>query len=250
MTQQDGDGRVLYQFAFSHFNEKARWALDYKGLPREERNLLPGLHERTIRRLTGMTTTPVLCEGGEALRESAEIVAHLEARHPDPPLFPADPEERREAEAWVRWLDEEIGPAVRLALFHELLAEPGFASRIFTTGQRGLKPALYRRLFPRLVPMLRERMDIHDASAAAARELVDAGLSRVAQAARATGYLVGDRFGVADLTAGSLFFPLVFPPQLAFELPPVESPALEAWRARWRDHPGAAWLQDLWEKHR
>jgi hypothetical protein len=31
---------VLWQFRLSHYNEKARWALDYKGIPHERRSLL------------------------------------------------------------------------------------------------------------------------------------------------------------------------------------------------------------------
>ena len=34
----------LYQFPISHFCEKIRWTLDYKGLSHKTRNLLPGLH--------------------------------------------------------------------------------------------------------------------------------------------------------------------------------------------------------------
>ena len=249
MTQAGSD-LVLYQFAFSHYNEKARWTLDYKGLASERRAVLPGFHERTIRKLSGKTTTPVLTDGDRVVAGSAEIVAYLDERVPSPPLFPSDPEERREALAWVAWLDDEVGPAVRLALFHELLADPGFASRIFTTGRSGLKASLYRRIFPRLVPMLRSRMDIHDESAQRDREVVDRALTRVHEASRESGYLVGGRFTVADLTAGSLLFPLYFPEQMPFALPAGGSPALDSWLARWRDHPGGAWVKELWAKHR
>lgn len=65
----DAEGLLLYQFAFSHFNENVRWALDYKGLPRKERAVLPGFHARSIRKLSGgPTTTPLLCDGGRQSR--------------------------------------------------------------------------------------------------------------------------------------------------------------------------------------
>jgi glutathione S-transferase len=34
---------VLWQFAFSHFNEKVRWALDWKGIPHVRRSLPPAV---------------------------------------------------------------------------------------------------------------------------------------------------------------------------------------------------------------
>jgi glutathione S-transferase len=42
----------LHQFPSSHFNEKARWALDYKGLEHSRLNYLPGPHMRPIKKLS------------------------------------------------------------------------------------------------------------------------------------------------------------------------------------------------------
>ncbi|MGH0031222.1 MAG: glutathione S-transferase family protein [Myxococcota bacterium] len=250
MTQTSD--RVLYQFAFSHFNEKARWALDWKGLSCERRSLLPGPHARRIQKLCGegRTQVPVLVEDGRVVAGSAAIVAHLDAIAPARPLFPDDPDARARAEEWIDWLDAEIGPAVRLALFHELLPDTRFASRVFGSAGGGPTGTVYRWLFPRLVPMLRQRMDIHEESAVKAREIVDAGLRRAAAAAADTGYLVGDRFGAADLTAASLFMPLFFPKEIPFEMPSLPSPAFEGWLARWRGHPGEGWIRELWARHR
>ncbi len=50
----------LLQFRHSPYNEKARWALDFKQLPHRRRSLLPGPHMGVVKRLTGRTETPVL----------------------------------------------------------------------------------------------------------------------------------------------------------------------------------------------
>jgi len=242
---------LLYQFAFSHYNEKVRWALDYKGIASERRSLLPGFHERTIRALSGgPTTTPLLCDGDLCISGSTAILEHLEATRPAPPLFPAEDGARKEAGRWIHWLDEEIGPAVRLALFHVLLADTGYASRIFTADHSGPKAIFYRALFPGLVPMLRRRMAIDPENASLAGRQVEAGLERIARASERSGYLVGGEFSAADLSAAALFFPLFFPAQIPFALPDRESAVFDAWLARWRDEPGIAYLREIWTRHR
>ena len=35
---------TLHQFRYSHFNEKVRWALDFKGIAHERVSELPGPH--------------------------------------------------------------------------------------------------------------------------------------------------------------------------------------------------------------
>jgi Glutathione S-transferase, N-terminal domain len=56
---------VLWELEVSHYNEKVRWALDYKRVPHVRRSLLPGLHIVKAKRLTGDTsTTPVLTSRG------------------------------------------------------------------------------------------------------------------------------------------------------------------------------------------
>jgi glutathione S-transferase len=41
----------LYQFRFSHYCIKARWALEHKRIAYRERNLLPGAHIKVARAL-------------------------------------------------------------------------------------------------------------------------------------------------------------------------------------------------------
>lgn len=49
----------LYDFRSSHFSEKARWALDFKGIPYTPRHLLPGFHMRTARKLAPRSCVPI-----------------------------------------------------------------------------------------------------------------------------------------------------------------------------------------------
>ena len=73
---------VLHMFPASHYNEKARWALDWKGLPHRRVPYLPGPHAPQIQRLTGQTATPVLVTNGRAIAGSAQIIDALESAYP------------------------------------------------------------------------------------------------------------------------------------------------------------------------
>ncbi|HEY9121195.1 MAG TPA: glutathione S-transferase N-terminal domain-containing protein, partial [Marinobacter sp.] len=74
----------LYQFAISHYCEKVRWALDYKGLSYETISLLPGQHVKTIRKLTGGdSSVPVLDHDGHRVQGSKEIIDYLDETFPE-----------------------------------------------------------------------------------------------------------------------------------------------------------------------
>jgi glutathione S-transferase len=52
----------LHQFQCSHFCEKARWALEYKQVPYQPVNLLPGFHLKPMRKLAPKSCVPVLVD--------------------------------------------------------------------------------------------------------------------------------------------------------------------------------------------
>src|SRR2546423_1450140 len=78
---------VLWHLMVSPYNEKARWALDYKRVPHVRRAVTPGRHVAVARSLAGASTFPVLEIDGRAIADSTDIVAALEARHPRPSLY-------------------------------------------------------------------------------------------------------------------------------------------------------------------
>jgi glutathione S-transferase len=239
---------TLYQFPASHYNEKARWALDWKGVPHERVSLLPGPHAPRMQRLTGRTQTPALVDGGEVVAGSAAILAHLERRFPEPPLLPNDADERERALAIARRFDDEVGPAVRVAMFFEVMGG-AYAIRTFCAEKPRAVKALYRASFPLVARIMKRSMGIDAENAARGRERTQEALEFVANEAKGSGYLVGDRFSIADLTCASLLMPAVDVGELGGPTSPG-SDAEQAWLARWADHPGAAWVRETYRRHR
>ena len=86
----------LYDFRFSHYSEKARWALDFKGVPYTPRHLLPGFHLRTTRKLAPRSRVPILKTDGAVIQGSTEIIDFLEQTIPERSLTPPDPERREQ----------------------------------------------------------------------------------------------------------------------------------------------------------
>jgi glutathione S-transferase len=242
---------VLWHLEISHYNEKVRWALDHKCVPHVRRSLLPGLHALKARRLTGdIDTTPVLTLDGRSIGDSTRIIAAIEKRWPQPPLYPEGEGQRQRALDLEEFFDEELGPHIRRAAYHELLDHPETVIPLFTRGRRMPARMLVRATFPLLRVGMRRRMDIGAAQALRSREKTVAAMDRLEKEVGTSGYLVGDAFTVADLTAAALFYPVVRPPE--FPYPSVVEPpdsAREFLDALGR-RPGGQWVTEIYRRHR
>ncbi len=243
---------VLWQLQISHYNEKVRWALDYKRIPHVRRSMLPGAHRLMARRLAGIDTTPVMTFGDEAVGDSTAILQAIEQRWPAPPLMPASPADRRRALELEDYFDEELGPHIRRAVYWELLPHPDVVVPLFTEGASGTTRALLRTGFPLLRIGMRQVMDIHEEPSARSRTKTVEALDRLEAELGDGDYLVGDRFSIADITAASLFYPIALPPEFPYtspswdQLPEGARDVLGEMRGR----PGARWVAEMYRRHR
>jgi glutathione S-transferase len=64
------------------------------------------------------------------------------------------------------------------------------------------------------------------------------------------GYLVGDAFTVADLTAASMLAEVANPPDSPVSRPEPLPDPLATWLGEWHDHPGTRWVRNIYAKHR
>ncbi len=241
---------VLWQFRYSHYNEKARWALDYKRVAHLRRSVLPGLHVAPIFWMTGQKAVPVLRLDGKTVADSTRIIAALEDAYPEPPLYPSDAAARGRALDLEEFFDEELGPHLRRVWFYELLPDARYTAAQVAVGFGAGSRGVFRALFPVVRAVMQLDMGINAERTEASRPKVRAALDRIEAEIQPSGYLVGDRFSVADLTAAALFSPLVMPPESAY---PLLTP-LPAAAARYRDSlagsRGFQWVADIYRRHR
>jgi glutathione S-transferase len=243
---------VLWQLQISHYVEKVRWALDYKRVPHIRHSLLPGAHIRETKRLSGDTSTvPVLTIDGRSIGDSTRIIAALEQRWPQPPLYPDDHARRRRALELEEFFDEELGPHTRRAFYHEVLAQPELLVPLFTQGDPLAAQAL-RQALPALCAGIQQRFAITAETAEESRAKIAAAMDRLERELSPSGFLVGESFTVADLTAAALFYPVARPPEFPYQMV-ADDDLSDSWRA-FRDslaqRPAGRWVADIYRRHR
>jgi glutathione S-transferase len=193
-------------------------------------------------------TFPLLDLDGRTYSDSTDIVAALEERWPEAPLYPSDPADRVRALELEDFFDEEVGPYTRLYAWHEIVKDRQTAERLIESGMAGPKVGA-RFTAPLAAGFLQLRFGVKsDEAAREARAKIDTGFDRIEAELGDREYLVGDSFTVADLTAAALFYPSVLPaegPQL-----PEPPPAYAAFRAEIESRRAFKYVREMFRRHR
>jgi glutathione S-transferase len=220
--------RVLYQYPISHYCEKVRWAMDYKGLDYTLKNLLPGLHLRTTKKMAPKSYVPILIDQGEQVQNSHVILTYLDEKYPTTPLSPKDPELLEKALEWEKYCDVEIGVHVRRFGYHYLLAEPKTVIPFFTQGGPWWGPLFFKLFFSKLEPIMRKVMVIDEAGANKSEVKIQQAIDKLYEVYKDKIFLVGDQFTRADLSAAALLAPLIMPQGYGLEWPETMPVKLQA----------------------
>lgn len=219
---------TLYQLHWSHYVEKVRWALDFKGVEWRAVDVDP-FSKREMRNLPCRSTlVPTIHDQatGATLGESSSIIEYLEQTYPTPPLFSGNSAEVRR---WMLWLDSTLGLAARrLAYTQMALEHPAYLSSLFIPNI----PAgtLKARIAGKIVAgVLTRRFRFRHNRTDRVFEELEQCLMLTAERLSSREYLVGDCFTAADLTLAALMRPVVLVPYFA------DQPRLQllfAWRRK------------------
>jgi glutathione S-transferase len=173
------------------FHPLALPLLGFKG-SREPLRHLEGRRPFILAAADRMGTVPALRVGGQRVMTNRAIARLLDARRPDPPLFPADPDRRAAVEEAEQWGDEVLQMAARRIVLASALHNGGADGR--------LGPLLYHHdaLRRGIVEFVRRfAFDARPKSAARLCAQAPALLDRV-DAWIADGVLGGDHLNSAD----------------------------------------------------
>lgn len=189
-------------------------------------------HEPAYLRLNPLGQVPVLVHDGHVITETSLMIQYLDAAFPLPPLTPAAPADRYLMHVWLRTSDDYFGPPLAMLGWHR-----SGAARHFTPAQVTAAKAGIARL-----PLERQAVwhaaledSYSEEQLAAAHTTLGLCAQRIENALRATGWLAGSAYSLADIA----IFPMAR--SLASLLPEVlneqETPGLSAWLRRIEARP-------------
>jgi len=177
----------LYVIPGSHACRSAMLMLEHKELPYKRVDVLTLTHPARVRlhgfnaggqtrdaggrRTFGIRlgdrlgTVPALAAGRDRISTNYGIARYLDAKHPDPPLFPADAERRAAVEEAEAWANEELQMAARRIPGAAVVRDPALAEAA-GEGRLGYllykSPRLRRLLVPRIIGRVFRAHPAHD----------------------------------------------------------------------------------------
>jgi glutathione S-transferase len=234
----------------SHPAWTARLMLELKGIPYSRVDLVAVLH-RPILRVFGFKgmTVPALILDGRRIQGSREIARELDLVAPEPPLFPADPDQRAKVEEAEAWGEETLQPLAR-RLAWNLLSKDREPIESYLEGARlGVPTSVAAKTAAPIAKLAAHFNDASDARAIADLSDLPGLIDRV-DAYIADGTIGSESPNAADLQIATSIALLLTLDDLAPYL--SDRPAGQLAKRLAPDYPGhappafpAAWLEPL-----
>ena len=137
---------TLFALPASHPSLAAQLMLEDKGVDYRRIDLAAATH-RTILRALGFPrkTVPAVKLDGVRIQGTREIALALDALIPAPPLFPADPERRRQVEQAEAWGEEVLQPVPRRLVWNALKHDSSTLESYLEGAKIGIPTAIAAR---------------------------------------------------------------------------------------------------------
>ncbi len=253
----------LITLSFSHYNDKARWALQYCGVPFREERHMPGFSSAAVAlatrgrggradRVSTRFSTPVLiCADGQHVADSTDIAKFASSQAtPARTLFPS-----AEVDELVQRFGDRLGPYTRLVAYFHALRHDGLLQRLANRNVTRREARLFSLVYPVGKRALSRSLGLSRDSAERATERIDDEVAFAMSRLGASGFLVGDHFTAADLTFAAMLAPAILvSPEEGYggALPTIDELDLEAQTlvARYRDQAAGEYALRMYREHR
>ena len=141
--------------------------LEHKGIEYRRFDLVPGVH-RAILRALGFPgkTVPAVKVDGAKVQGTTEIALALDALVPERPLFPRDPERRREVEQAEDWGNEVLQPVPRRLVWNGVGHDRSTLGTYLEDAKLGIPIPVATRVAPPIARLARRLNNATDEAAA------------------------------------------------------------------------------------
>jgi len=219
---------TLHQWEISPFCGKVRKVLRHKGIAFSVRNY-NGLLAIQAGKLSPAGKLPVLDFEGQRIQDSSAIVAFVEARVPEPALYPKAPAERALALVLEDWADESLY-WFELAL---RMGDPAVlpkAAELLCTGRPGWERAVVATILKLTYPKKLKAQGIGHLPRERVHELFLGHMAAIDELLAAGPWLAGGTKSIADIAVSAQIDEIVRTSPLAPRV--LAYPRLREWLAR------------------
>ena len=136
-------------------------------------------------------------------------------------------------------------------MFDPFLREPELMVEASgSTRHRGARAIGF--LYPVVERAVRRKYTVNPEAAEQSRRTIEAAMDRIERERGPSGYLVGDSFSVADLTAAAILSVMVRPPEFPYhQVDPAHDPEdLKHWRDGLVERPAFKYVLEMYARHR
>lgn len=234
----------LYQFEMSHYCEKVRLILDYKGLEYRKIEVTPGIGQIDVFRLSGQRQVPVLKDGSRVIADSTAIAKYLDEQYPDRRIIPVDPKQRALALVLEEWADEVLGLNGRKALVAAFSESQSFRTSILPTSTPPLLKNLVGAVPGEILNALAAGVGATSEGVRNTKDALKQDLDSLSALLLNQPYLVADQPTLADFAVAGITMYIKFPDGPYLDIPPdlrgkglpgvADNPVYESFFA-WRD---------------
>lgn len=199
----------LVTIKVSHFNEKARWALDRFGVAYEEDAYMPGMHAIGVLKLalrhgigkselhsTPLATPVLLTDEGRCIRGSSAIVRYVSERFAPAgeDLYPTP-----EVEALEARFTDGLGPDARRIAYVHAFEDDSVLAELAAANVGSMQAWSFNRAYPIIKRFIGARLGVTPERGARSLERVRNEMAATGEILGDKRYLTGDRFTAADL---------------------------------------------------
>lgn len=238
---------TLLTIPYSHYCERARWALDLSQLSYQEEGHAPFFHAYYNRKRGAQRMVPALVTPAKVINGSDQILRFV---HQHSPLYPTNLE--ASILSWEDRFDRVFGIKSRVWAYIHLQKAPEQLHSILQEGT----PREYALIKPLVPYALQSIVSLYKAYPYRLRR-VEQDLNHLLDQCDfmlkdQRPFFMGDTFTAADITLCALASILVFPPEHGFAYPALETfpEAMQAQILQWRKRPVGQYILRMYANHR